>query len=102
MNRIANNVNVPNPAAGPVTIREILILRGVSPDEVHRTIDSKIFPWYGRVFKRLRRLFPGDPFLRESRLVDEIANCSSGHDIEEVLHFYRNDRTRTSSLWAEN
>jgi len=79
-------------------IRDILILSGVSEKQVAREIYSKIFPWYARIFASIGLLFGGDPFTAEYQFVLELADCSSGEDIDECFFSYRTDANRIGRI----
>ena len=84
----------PSNARVRVSIRDRLLARGVQERDVTGEICSKIFPWSARVAENIRRLLGGDPSTAESQFVRELADCSSGKELEECFFGYRTDPKR--------
>jgi hypothetical protein len=72
-------------------IREELILLGVSQDEILGEIYSKVFPWYGRIFDKIGVFFGAYSFNTMYRFIEDLAESSSGGDIEAALYDYHNE-----------
>ena len=85
-------------AADRVKIRETLISLGVPEEHVAQKIRSEVFPWYARMLDNIRLLLGGNPYTAEHSFVEDIANCSSGDEIEEAFFDYRMNSDRRNRV----
>ena len=81
-----------------VNIRETLISFGVPKEHVAQEIRSGIFSWHARIFDHIRLLLGGNPYTPQSGFVQDIANCSSGAEIDGAFLSYRTNPDRRNRL----
>lgn len=81
-------------------IWEALTSSGVPERDVIQRIEAGIFPWHARLLNNIRLLLGGNPFTPEMAFVQDLANCSSGSDIDEALFAYHVNPERRNRLVA--
>ena len=84
-----------------VKIRETLISLGVPKEHVAQKIRSEVFPWHARMVDNIRLLLGGNPHTAEQFFVEDIANCSSGAEIDEAFFAYRTNQDRRNRLGSK-